>query len=317
MSWMLCIALVFLAAVVVASDNGAEVVDLGRLGENTGRRGKASTIRRGGSFLSTEGSFTVSHGRFQGNNEEDELGERDASSEDAYGQTDIDELGDSEEHEQADELGYSNQLGEELTVRDHAREKKFSAEGLSSVKALLARTALPKIKQLQGTVKELKAKLASIGSKNTKKPFKAVKLKPGSAALKAWRVRGGDSLNARVRVAMPCAPFVTLKAAPCHAKSPEGETPRGGGIPNFMQVTAGQKMETICSCTQTATESIVFVSLEATPDGTKSSGLMYFSSVSMERKKTRCALTALFGLPRVLWAKWTRHAHVLSLILML
>ena len=124
---MLCIALVFLAAVVVASDDGAEVVDLGRLGENTGRRGKASTIRRGGSFLSTEGSFTMSQGRFQGNNEEDELGERDASSEDAYGQTDIDELGDSEEHEQADELGYSNQLGEELTVRDHVREKKFSA----------------------------------------------------------------------------------------------------------------------------------------------------------------------------------------------
>jgi len=96
---VLCIALVFLAAVVVASDDGAEVVDLGRLGENTGRRGKASTIRRGGSFLSTEGSFTMSQGRFQGNNEEDELGERDASSEDAYGQTDIDELGDSEEHD--------------------------------------------------------------------------------------------------------------------------------------------------------------------------------------------------------------------------
>jgi len=56
---------------VVTDDGG--VTDLGA---ELGRRGKASTIRRGGGVVATSGMFRMAPGRFQGNNEEEEeLGE--------------------------------------------------------------------------------------------------------------------------------------------------------------------------------------------------------------------------------------------------
>jgi len=58
---------------VVTDDGG--VTDLGA---ELGRRGKASTIRRGGGVVVTTGMFRMAPGRFQGNNEEEEeLGEAD------------------------------------------------------------------------------------------------------------------------------------------------------------------------------------------------------------------------------------------------
>jgi len=45
------------------------------VGESIGRRGKASTVRRGGGTLSISGGFALSGGAFQGNFEEQQLGE--------------------------------------------------------------------------------------------------------------------------------------------------------------------------------------------------------------------------------------------------
>ena len=102
------------------------------------------------------------------------------------------------------------------------------------MKALLARTALPKIKQLQGTVKELKAKLASIGSKNTKKPlFKAVKLKPGSAALKAWRVRGGDFSQCKSEGGHALCPVCDFEGGAMPCQESRGRNAQRGGDPKL------------------------------------------------------------------------------------
>jgi len=120
---MLCL----IATTVFASLHGEEEPeDLG-----AGRRGKASTIRRGGSFgggaaLSTSGFF-----RFQGNHEEgDEFEAEDLGEAIHRPAPRVHQAGDAYA-----ELGEG--VGVELTAL--ARDGKFSEEGLKSVIALINR----------------------------------------------------------------------------------------------------------------------------------------------------------------------------------
>lgn len=100
-----------------------DVTDVGpvvqKIGEDVGRRGKASTVRRDSGrgvvgALHTLGAFQMA---FQGNHEEEELGEPDASS-----------VADAS-------LGESNRLLAHVTQR--AKEQKFSPSAVETIKKIV------------------------------------------------------------------------------------------------------------------------------------------------------------------------------------
>jgi len=124
-----------------------------------------------------------------------------------------------------------------------------------------------------------------------------VKLKPGSAALKAWRVRGGDFSQCKSEGGHALCPVCDFEggAMPCQESRNGAHDPKRERYASNCRTEDGNNwfMHT------NNNRAIVFVSLEATPDGTKSSRLFHFVSVSVRTKKTRCALSALFGFPRI------------------
>jgi len=97
---------------VVTDDGG--VTDLGA---ELGRRGKASTIRRGGGVVVTTGMFRMAPGRFQGNNEEEE------------------------------ELGEADEMGDLLRDELGANAEKFSPSGTKTIEKIVRRLMKQQSKQ--------------------------------------------------------------------------------------------------------------------------------------------------------------------------